>query len=339
MGAVGINENGLTVLHWELGSFDGVLTSKLVPPAMLYKQIFVNLGVGTWLSWGAVILALVSTAGLIPDMIASGAIETTLSKPISRTRLLLSKFVGALIFGALQVCVFCIASFLVIGIRGGSWEWAIFLAVPLVVLVNSYLLCVCFLAGLLTRSTIAALIITLLFWFVVFVANTADGVLLSQRESTQIRVENVDKGLARDKERLATARPEQIETLNQSIARRETRKAEAMAELDKYSKWSRLVLLPKAILPKTSETTELLSRKLRKELRRSDAEGQENIFDDGQDATAIGRPPSFEEQRELNKRVEDAIDKRSLWWVLGTSVLFVVGVLTAACVVFQRRDF
>lgn len=338
MAAIGINEQGLTILHWQLGSFDGFLTSKTFSPAQLYKQIFVNLGIGTWLSWGAVILALVSTAGLVPDMIQSGAIETTLSKPIGRTQLLLSKFAGALIFGALQVLVFCVASFFVIGIRGGSWEPMIFLAVPLVVLVNSYLLCVCFLAGLLTRSTIAALIITLLFWFVVFTMNTADGILLGQRETARMRVETLEKRILRDQERIASAKPEQVESLKRSIDERERRRDDAKQSLGNWERWSRLPVALKTILPKTSETTELLARTLRKELR-STREGEDEVDVETPDTPLSGRMMSREEQRELTRRIEEVIDGRSVWWVLGTSITFVGVVLGWACVVFRKRDF
>lgn len=337
MAAVGINEQGLTILHWQVSDFDGFVTSKYIPPAMLYKQMFVNLGIGTWLSWGAVILALVSTAGLIPDMIASGAIETTLSKPVGRTRLLLSKFAGGLIFGALQVLVFCIAAFLVIGIRGGSWEPAIFLAVPLVVLLNSYLLCVCFLAGLLTRSTITALIITLLFWFVVFLANTADGISISLTEMARMSIDDLKKQDARDKEDLSTATPEKTEKLNRSIQDRIKLIEAAEENLQKIERWARFAPMIKTVLPKTSETTELLARTLRKELR-SSSDDDEFMSERQSEPFVMGRMTPRQE-RELKRRIEDRLDSRSVWWVLGTSVAFVAVVLTITCVLFRRRDF
>src|SRR5690606_5882545 len=85
--AIGINERGITVLWWELELFG--LTSEMVPPERLYKAMFVQFGIGFWLSWLAMILALVSTAGMIPEFVASGSIELVLSKPVGRLRLLL----------------------------------------------------------------------------------------------------------------------------------------------------------------------------------------------------------------------------------------------------------
>jgi ABC-type transport system involved in multi-copper enzyme maturation permease subunit len=341
MAATGINENGLTILHWELGSFGGVLTSDLISPAQFYKLAFINLGVGIWLTWGAVILALVSTAGLVPDMISSGAIETTLSKPISRTRLLLSKFAGGLLFGSLQVAVFSLASFLVIGIRGGSWEPAVFLAIPLVVLVNSYLLCVCFLAGLLTRSTITAPIITLLFWFAVFVVNSTDAIMIAQSESSKVRIETLDQRIERDQARLETVRPEQRLALENTIAERKDRKTNIEASAARLERWVHLPVVAKTLLPKTQETTNLLARTLRAQLRNSattDAERAQLEPEDTPNTPAF-EMLSREEQRILEQRIEDRYDARSTWWVLGTSIAFVAAVLGLTCFIFHRRDF
>ena len=69
---VGVNENGLTLLVWDLHF--GPTTNEF-PPAMLYKTMFVSLGIGIWLTWIAAILALISTAGIFPNFIAKGAID------------------------------------------------------------------------------------------------------------------------------------------------------------------------------------------------------------------------------------------------------------------------
>src|SRR5205085_9269224 len=104
--------------------------------------MFSELGVGIWLTFAALILAIVSTASLFPDLITGGAIDLYLSKPISRLRLILTKYATGLLFVALQVLVFCAASFLVIGLRGGVWEPRLFLAVPIVLCFFSYLFCI-----------------------------------------------------------------------------------------------------------------------------------------------------------------------------------------------------
>jgi ABC-type transport system involved in multi-copper enzyme maturation permease subunit len=183
---LGNNEEGITFLHWTI-PFD-IASTRFVPTDQFYKITFVSLGLSIWLTWIATVLALVSTAGIFPDFLAGGSIELALSKPISRLRLFLTKYLSGLLFVFLQVLVFSGASFLVIGFRGGSWEPAILLSVPLVVLVFSYLYAVLVLVGVLWRSTIAALLVTLLVWFVIFAINSADGVMLQIKHESRLSV-------------------------------------------------------------------------------------------------------------------------------------------------------
>ena len=87
--AIGMNAKGLTFLWWELPF--PIAPMLLGSPEVFYKLMFLNLGVTFWLTWGATILALVSTAGIMPEFISGGAIDVTLSKPMSRLRLFLTK--------------------------------------------------------------------------------------------------------------------------------------------------------------------------------------------------------------------------------------------------------
>ena len=135
--AIGNDEEGLTILHWSI-PFPFVSTN-FIPRADFYKFTFAQLGVGYWLGWIATIIGLVSTASIFPDFVDRGSIDLMLSKPIGRTRLFFTKFLTGLLFAGLQVTVFTLASFLVIGLRGGDWEPWIFISIPLVLLFFSYL--------------------------------------------------------------------------------------------------------------------------------------------------------------------------------------------------------
>ena len=184
--SLGINERGVSFLVW---TFDAdFFNTKIISPELFYKWQFVIWGIPWWLSWIATILGLVTTAGMIPDLITAGSIDTLLSKPIGRVRLFLTKYVSGLLFLALQVLVFTTGCFLVIWIRGGAIEPRLFLAVPIVVLFFSYLFAFCAFVGMVTRSTMAALLLTILFWFLVFLVNAADDIVLAQREAILKRV-------------------------------------------------------------------------------------------------------------------------------------------------------
>jgi hypothetical protein len=176
---VGINEEGVQILAWTLDI--PFLNTRTIEAGEFYKLTFYGLGVRFWLGWLACLLALVSSAGLFPEMVAGGTVETLLARPVSRWRLYLFKFLGGLLFTALQVTVFCVASFLVIGIRGNAWEPGIFVAVPMVTVMYSYLFSVCALLGAWTRSGIAALLLTVLFWGFLFMLNVSEQMVNSFR--------------------------------------------------------------------------------------------------------------------------------------------------------------
>ena len=150
---LGIGNGSLTVLGFDFP----------VPmPELMYKVVLRQAVIGFWLAWGATVLALVSTAGIFPDFLAGGSVDLYLAKPIGRVRLFLTKYAAGLLFVLLQVLVFTVGAFLVAGLRAGQWEPSLFLAVPLVVCFFSYLYAVCVLLGVLTRSTIAALLLSAL---------------------------------------------------------------------------------------------------------------------------------------------------------------------------------
>ena len=116
MASVGIDDRGVNLLGFELPI--PMVNTTTFPDGRLYKMIFATLGVGIWLAWLSTILALLSTASMFPDL-ASGGVDTMLSKPIGRTRLFVTKFASAMLFTAVQVTLFAFLAFLVIGLRGG----------------------------------------------------------------------------------------------------------------------------------------------------------------------------------------------------------------------------
>src|ERR1041385_9255763 len=212
---VGLDEQGFSILIWHVPS---TLNSTQINPAIFYKLAFLSLGIGFWLTWAATILGLVATAGIFPTFITGGSIDLVLSKPIGRVRLYLTKYASGLLFVTLQVTAFTAACFLIIGLRGGSWEPGLFLAVPIIVCFFSYLFCVCALLGLATRSTIPSLLLTILFWLCLFATNFADTLILQLRIAADQRVARAERVIARQpantdktalEQRLADARDSQ----------------------------------------------------------------------------------------------------------------------------------
>lgn len=354
----GLNDRGMTFLHW---TFDNdILNTRFLPADKLYLYLFATLAVPLWLTWVQVILALISTAPMFPDMIASGAIETVLSKPISRTRLFLTKYAAGLLFVTFQVLVFCVACFLVIGLRGGAWRPSLFLAVPIVVVFFSYLFCLCAVIGLLTRSTIAALMLTILAWFGIFLLNSADAILLMQRERSVMAEERIreripraeaaarasieamaaEGGGVRDESgNLPPGASDELEAANPFLGTLRQQLPEAEREARTWRAWSARVMFIKSLLPKTGETTGLLSRYLLTSEERALIEGVDRREGRGGEESDSEPVRVRENDPELARRLDAAMTDRSVGWIVGTSLAFEAVVLGFGAWRFSRRDF
>ncbi len=143
----------------------------------LYLGIFSQFIVGFWLTWAATILALISTAPIFVDFMADGSIDLVLAKPLSRVKLFFVKYLGGLLFVLLQVGVFSLGVFLCVGWRIGQWNWSIFSAIPLVLVFFSYLYGFNVLMNVITRSSLASILMTILFWFMIYSVQQTESVL------------------------------------------------------------------------------------------------------------------------------------------------------------------
>jgi hypothetical protein len=347
--AVGINPRGITFLWWEFPH--PFLNSRQLPGPLLYKFVFATLAIPIWLAWIANILALISTASIVPEFLAGGAIELTLSKPISRLRLFFTKYATALLFAALQVTVFTVACFLLIGIRGGAWEPRLFLAIPIMILFFSYLYCVCTLLGMLTRSTIAALLLTLLFWMVIAGAQSTEGVFLMfkvrnqlQEQKLMAKLEAAQAQLAKNADQTAKLPQEDQANRNRYTLAREATLVDISnreKQLESIRSTGRIVRRGQdisfavvTVLPKTGQTVELLKRSLLsiEDLQRFD---NPNARPDG----GFGDEEVPVNTKVVVRRMEEELRSRTIAWVVGTSLLFEALVLAISARVFLRRDF
>jgi ABC-type transport system involved in multi-copper enzyme maturation permease subunit len=321
MASVGIDDRGVNLLGFEL-PIPRVNTTTF-PDGRLYKMIFATLGVGIWLAWLSTILALLSTASMFPDL-ASGGVDTMLSKPIGRTRLFVTKFASAMLFTAVQVTLFAFLAFLVIGLRGGSWEWGIFVVVPLMVVFFSYLFCVQAVVGMMTRSPIASVIVTLLFWIFVFLVDTGERFTMVGRISGRLEIEAIDARIAKvDNE----------ERKSGFVARRD-------ATLETLPNWELahgIFFAVKTVLPKTSETAQLTTRAL---ALTTDipVEAEEEVDEDERTRRGLFAS-NFVSPRKLGAAINQEYETRNAWWIVGTSVGFVALVLGIGAWYFRRRDF
>lgn len=306
-------------------------------PLVVYKMIFSNVVIGMWLTWVATVLALVSTAGVFPDFISGGSIDLYLSKPVSRPRLFLTKYFSGLLFVSLQVLVIVVGSFIVIGLRLGQWKPTVFWAVPIVLCFFSYLFAICVLLGVVTRSTIAALLLTILCWsLLALVDRVAEPSLLMlqkmyeyQARQAENRANTSETTLdrARNDPKAASLVPEFRKEAESS--RREAEQNSRTARV--FHNFHRGVYVLKTITPKTTDTIGLLDRYIftPKELGQlSESRNGGPGRNEDQEAMAAGA-------REMAQELQS----RSPAWIVGTSLAFEVVLVAWAGWIFCRRDY
>ena len=171
MACIGMDASGTTILFkWE---FPGEV-GRAMAAAILVHYI-----AGIYIGWIGIILALIATAGIFPAFMERGSVDVVLAKPLSRPMLFLGKYAGSMAFVLVQAVYFIGLTFLVVGLRWHYWIWSYFWLIPLLVLVFSYLYAFCALFGVMTRSGLASLLLTILAWFAIWILQTAYSTLVA----------------------------------------------------------------------------------------------------------------------------------------------------------------
>ena len=128
--------------------------------------------------WGT-FLAIFASSGLIPSVLEPGRIALLLSKPVSRTTLLLGRYAGnVLIVAANHIYLIC-SIWLIIGLKTNIWLPRFLLSIGSSLFIFSVLLCVVVLIGVLSESSALSVMVS--------VALMLISALLAQRD-TMIRL-------------------------------------------------------------------------------------------------------------------------------------------------------
>ena len=334
-----IGADGVSIFGWTLIP---VLTDDELPRGQFYKILFTAIGLTApliaWLTiWGNV-LALVSTAGIFPGLVSGGAVDVYLSKPIGRARLFLTKYVTGLLFVAAQVLTFCGIGFLVIGLRGGEWEPGVLLGVPLVLLVFSYLWAVSVLVGVWTRSTLMAVLLTVVAWGVMAGVQVAEGSVLAFRVAAEVRAERAQAAVDNADRQLVAAVESGSESRTQlwqlQLDSAEEVRDGAASTAGDLRFWHNLAWGTYAVLPKTSGTSSLMARWLIDTARLDFGEqGRSEQSADANLMQMLDRDPVVRE------RIREAERSRSPLFIIGTSLLTEAALVLLACWIFARRDY
>ncbi|WP_020471013.1 ABC transporter permease [Zavarzinella formosa] len=108
----------------------------------------------------AILFGIIVTSFFIPNMLRKGNVDLLLAKPISRTSLLLYKYLGGLSFMLILSAVTVIGAWLIIGVRTGIWNPKFLLVIPALTFSFAIFYALSTMIGVWTRSIIACILLT-----------------------------------------------------------------------------------------------------------------------------------------------------------------------------------
>lgn len=116
-----------------------------------------------WVAGGGVLLALFGSAALLPESLEPGSAALLVPRARRRSLILGGRFLGSLVYMLLQTTLVIAGLWLAIRWRMGVWHHALWLGLPLAVVLFVPLQAVAMFMGVLTRSATAALLVAILF--------------------------------------------------------------------------------------------------------------------------------------------------------------------------------
>jgi ABC-2 type transport system permease protein len=124
---------------------------------------FVNVSY-SWVSialyiWGT-LLAIFASAGLVPVLLEPGRIALLLSKPVTRTKLLLGRYLGNVAIVAVNHIYLVGSVWLILGYKTNVWEERFLYAIPISVFLFAILLCVVVLIGVISESAALSVMVS-----------------------------------------------------------------------------------------------------------------------------------------------------------------------------------
>ncbi len=336
-GLISFNEQGWRVLWYETNKSD-VYRAGSDNARDLIAWLFNSIYVKWWLSWGAIILAVISTASVIPDFLASGSIDLSLSKPISRLKLMGLKFLGAVLFVALQVSVGVGLAYLLMGVKIGIWLTVAFWAIPLVTLQFFYLYAISMLVAVVTRSTLASLLVTFLLWgafsSVQFSSNQLDSNLAqinTTMDHLQGRIERIRARAAEQKRDLTPFELGRIESFQEQIGT-----YQPVQEM--LNPWQSRTHLIEALVPKTADLQKILANQAEAPVLH-ELIGMSGVFAKQLEAVGMTDEDEFQVMYQAGLAGQRAIRHVNAWHSISTSLGLPVFALLMAGIVFVRKDY
>jgi ABC-type transport system involved in multi-copper enzyme maturation permease subunit len=127
---------------------------------------FIKMAIVLPLYGGGLFLSIFSASGFIPSMLEKGNAELILSKPLSRMELIIGKFFGGILMVFLNIAYLIVALWILLAIKFGIWAPDFLLTIFTITYAFATLYSLIILIGILTRSSIFAMMISYLIFFI-----------------------------------------------------------------------------------------------------------------------------------------------------------------------------
>ena len=149
------------LLAVNLDAVEGVMSITDVQQSVLSLQALM-----TSVSYLLVLIfCIISAASFIPSMTDKGTIDLLLSKPLSRTKILLSKYTGAVVFVGISLVYFIGAIWLILSLKSGYWNFNFLFTIISLTFSFAVMYSIVVLIGLTTQSSIIAILVNLFLLF------------------------------------------------------------------------------------------------------------------------------------------------------------------------------
>lgn len=120
-----------------------------------------------FINFAALVLSIFATASILPATMEKGNIDLLLSKPVTRTQLLLGKSLGSLLIVLVNVAYFIVGMWIIAGIRTGVWNAGFLLVTLSITYTFLVLFAPMLVIGVGSRSSALTIIILYVFIFLV----------------------------------------------------------------------------------------------------------------------------------------------------------------------------
>jgi ABC-type transport system involved in multi-copper enzyme maturation permease subunit len=134
--------------------------------------------------WGAgtvgILLAVLWSAGFLPDFFRAEAASVLVAKPVPRWALFAGKFLGVLAFVAFQAAVFIGGTWAALGLKTGYWAPGYLLSLPLLLLQFVIIFSFSALLAVRWRNTVVCVIGSVLLWGVCSAVNLTRHAVVAQ---------------------------------------------------------------------------------------------------------------------------------------------------------------